>query len=61
MLGLGFEGIGGLIHTVFFILVVVDILTAQKKMKSVNKAIWVIISLVIPIIGSVVYYFFGRK
>jgi hypothetical protein len=58
---LGFGSISGIIHTVLFILVVVDILTAQKKMKSANKAIWILVSLLIPIIGSIVYYFFGRK
>ena len=62
ILNLGYgSGIGGLIALVALILVVYDVLSVQKKMSNGTKALWIILSLIVPIIVPIIYYFVVKK
>lgn len=41
--------------------VIYDILTSQKKMKDIEKIIWIIAAVVFSIITAIVYYFVVKK
>ena len=49
-------GIAGLIVAIIGILDVV-----KSSMTGGNKALWIILILVLPVIGFVIYWFVGRK
>ncbi|PIZ57355.1 hypothetical protein COY28_00200 [Candidatus Woesearchaeota archaeon CG_4_10_14_0_2_um_filter_57_5] len=41
--------------------VIIDVLTAQKKMSSGQKALWVILAIVLSILTAIIYYFVVKK
>jgi len=52
----------GMLGLVILVLDVVGIIDAVKSsMTTGKKALWIILILVIPILGLVLYYFIGRK
>lgn len=61
--GHGFDvtphGILGILATVFWVLMLVDI--AQRRFKDENaKIVWLVIVLLLNVPGAIVYWFFGR-
>ena len=60
MLGYG-NGIIGLIALILAIWVIYDVVSVQKKMDSGMKILWVVLAIILPIIGPVLYYFLGKK
>lgn len=59
-------GIGGLEALLFFLIVaglwlwaLIDIIRSKKD--STTKIIWVVVILVVPLIGSILYLVFGRR
>ncbi|MDF1556618.1 MAG: PLDc N-terminal domain-containing protein [ANME-2 cluster archaeon] len=52
--------IWGLLALLAVIWVIYDVLTQNKALTTVMKAVWIIVALVFGIIGAVVYYFIGR-
>jgi hypothetical protein len=56
--GFGFFGIIALICAVW---VIYDVFTVQKRMKDVNKLIWVIAAIAFSVITAIVYYFMVKK
>lgn len=61
MLGFGIlGGLLGLIFTIFWILMLIDVV--QRKFKDPNeKLIWVLIIIFTHIIGALLYYFLVKK
>lgn len=53
------SGILGLVILVLDIVAIVDALKTQST--TGKKALWVILILVLPVIGLLLYYFVGRK
>ena len=53
------QGIIGLIIVVLDILAIVDCVKSAKD--TGKKALWIILILVLPVIGLVLYYFVGKK
>ena len=52
----------GLLGIIILVLDVVAILDCIKSSKSTGKkALWVIVILVLPVVGLVLYYLMGRK
>lgn len=52
-------GILGLLVLILDIIAIVDVL--KSSMEIGEKALWVILILVLPIIGMAVYFFIGKK
>jgi len=52
-------GILGLIILVLDILAIVDIVKSAKA--GGQKALWIVLILILPIIGLILYYLVGRK
>lgn len=53
-------GLIGILATVFWVLMLVDI--AQRKFKDDNaKIVWLVIVLLLNVPGAIVYWFFGRS
>lgn len=50
----------GLLWTIFVIWVFIDIILS-RKISLGGKILWMIVCLVIPVIGVLLYFFFGRK
>jgi len=53
--------IWGLLALASVIWVIYDVLTQNKSLTSVMKAVWIIVALLFGIIGAVVYYFIGKN
>jgi hypothetical protein len=53
------EGILGLVVLVLNIVAIVDVL--KSSMDTGKKALWIIIILVLPVIGMVLYFLIGKK
>lgn len=51
--------LAGLITLVLYVAAIVDVL--KKTMTSGKKTLWIIVILVFPIVGAVVYFLVGRK
>ena len=51
-------GIIGILTLILFIWALVDILSAPRD--PMWKLIWVIVCLVLPLLGPILYYFLGR-
>ena len=52
--------IWGLLALIAVIWVIYDVVTQNKTLTNVMKAVWIIVALLFGIIGAVVYYFIGR-
>jgi hypothetical protein len=52
-------GIVGLIVLVLDIIAIVDVL--KSSMDSGKKALWIILILILPVIGMVLYFLIGKK
>lgn len=52
-------GVLGLLHLVIFIWALFQILTSS--MSAARKILWLFIVLLLPVIGLIIYLFFGRK
>ena len=50
-----------LVGLVCAVWVIVDVLTKQKKMESLQKAIWIVCAILFSIITAIVYYFVVKK
>ncbi len=50
----------GLLALLAVIWVIYDVLTQNRVLTNVMKAVWIIVALLFGIIGAVVYYFIGR-
>ncbi len=50
----------GLLALLAVIWVIYDVLTQNRALTNVMKAVWIIVALLFGIIGAVVYYFIGR-
>lgn len=55
----GTYGIIGLILLILEILAIVEIFKSSKDMGT--KLLWTLLILIAPLIGLIIYYFFGRK
>ncbi|MDQ3195779.1 MAG: PLD nuclease N-terminal domain-containing protein [Burkholderiales bacterium] len=56
------EIIGGLFGIIIFVLDVIAIFGVLKSGKTLGKKIlWIIGIIVFPVVGLIVYYFFGRE
>ncbi len=54
--------IGGLFGIVIFVLDLIAIWGVLKSGKTLgNKILWIIGIIIFPVLGLIVYYFFGRK
>ncbi len=53
------SGILGLIVLVLDIIAVLDIVKSSKS--TGNKALWIVLILLLPIIGLILYYLMGKK
>jgi hypothetical protein len=51
-------GIGGLIVFVLDIIAIVSILTSAKSVG--NKVLWILLVLLLPVIGMILYFLIGR-
>ena len=52
-------GILGLIVLVLDIIAILDVL--KSSMDTGNKALWIILILILPVIGMVLYFLIGKK
>ena len=53
---------GGLLSIVTLVLYVIAIIDALKSsLETSKKVLWIIVILILPILGAVIYYFVGRK
>jgi hypothetical protein len=52
-------GILGLLVLVLDVIAIVDVL--RSPMETGEKALWVILILVLPVIGMAIYFFIGKK
>lgn len=52
-------GILGLIVLILDIIAIVEVLKGSRAV--VNKLLWILIILVLPVIGMILYYVLGRK
>ena len=53
---------GGLLSIVTLVLYVIAIIDAVKSsLETSKKVLWIIVILILPILGAVIYYFVGRK
>jgi hypothetical protein len=52
-------GLLGLLHLILWIIAVVDIVKSNKSL--VAKFVWIVIVLIFPLVGLILYYLFGRK
>lgn len=50
-----------LLFGVFWIFALIDILKSKFKGGEVEKIIWVLVILFLPLIGLIIYYVIGRK
>ncbi len=50
----------GLLALLAVIWVIYDVLTQNRALTNVMKAVWIIVALLFGIIGAVVYYFIGK-
>jgi hypothetical protein len=48
-----------LVILVLDILVIIDVLKSAKD--TAKKALWIVLILVLPLVGMVIYYLMGRK
>jgi hypothetical protein len=48
----------GVLHLILFLIAAVEILTGSKSLG--NKVLWLLIILLFPLIGLIVYYVMGR-
>lgn len=53
------QGILGLVILVLDILAIVDIVKSPKS--GGQKALWIILVVVLPVLGLILYYLLGRK
>jgi hypothetical protein len=53
------SGLFGLLALIFFIWMLVDCIQ-NTGLDSTKKIIWVLVILLVPIIGPLIYYFVGR-
>ena len=53
--------IWGLLSLASVIWVIYDVLTQNKGLTGVMKAVWIIVALLFGIVGAVIYYFIGKK
>lgn len=49
----------GIIHLVLCVLAILDIVKSNKE--TGKKVIWVLVTLLIPLIGPVIYFAVGKK
>jgi len=52
--------IWGILGIVALIWVILDVMK-RNELKMEMKLLWILIALLLPIIGAVIYYFVGRK
>lgn len=52
-------GIVGLIILVLDIIAILDV--CKSSMDTGNKAVWVIVILILPVIGMVIYFLIGKR
>jgi ABC-type long-subunit fatty acid transport system fused permease/ATPase subunit len=55
------ESIWGLIVLLSVIWVIYDVLTQNRGLSGVMKAVWIIAALIFGIFGAIAYYFIGKK
>ena len=53
------HGLIGLVILVLDVLAIIDCWKSSKP--TTEKALWIILIVVLPLVGLVLYYFFGRK
>ena len=53
--------IWGLLSLASVIWVIYDVLTQNKGLTGVMKAVWIIVALLFGIVGAVIYYVIGKK
>lgn len=58
-MSINFYGIGGLIVLILDIWAIISIINSSSEMLS--KVLWTLIVLVFPILGFIVWFFFGPK
>jgi uncharacterized membrane protein YhaH (DUF805 family) len=63
LFGLLLAIIGGLISLALFIFWVVMLIHAltNRGLQGVEKLVWVVVIIFLPVIGSLIYFFVGRK
>jgi hypothetical protein len=54
-----FGGLIGLVILILDIIVIVEIFKSSKDM--VTKLLWTLLILLFPLVGLLIYYFFGRS
>lgn len=48
----------GLVHLILFLIAAFEILTSSKSL--VNKLLWILLILLLPIVGLIIYFLLGR-
>lgn len=48
----------GILHLILFLIAAFEILTSSKAL--VNKVLWMLLILLLPLIGLIIYYLIGR-
>lgn len=59
MLG-GFNGIIGVIHLILVIYTLYVLITGGKP-KNLNKIIWAVLIIILPLLGPILYWIFEKK
>ncbi|MBO3697492.1 PLDc N-terminal domain-containing protein [Fabibacter sp. E12] len=49
-----------IIPFIFVVMALIDVIRSEFR-GSNDKLIWVLVIILMPVIGSILYYFFGRK
>lgn len=49
----------GILHLILWVVAVVEILKSNKDM--INKLLWILIVLLLPVIGLILYFLMGRS
>lgn len=52
-------GLLGLLHLILWIIAAVEIIRASRPV--IEKVIWLLVILLLPLIGLILYYLLGRK
>lgn len=53
------EIILGVIHLILFVIAAIDILGSNKSIGA--KVLWMLLILLLPVIGLIIYFLIGRK
>jgi hypothetical protein len=54
------SGLVGLLVFAFWLWMLIDCLT-NSRLKGADKIVWALVIIFLPCIGSLIYYFIGRK